>query len=245
MAGEDVYVLGGANSAGQAALHLARYARRVTLLVRAQSLNAGMSHYLVREVEATPNLQVRLRTDIVDGGGDGWLEHLVLRDRAQGDEETVDADGLFLMIGARPHTDWLPAEVDRDARGFVLTGTDLGDDATAWPLDRSPFALETSVPGVLAAGDIRHGSVKRVASAVGEGSVAIQLLHRPFRSRSAAAARPAEGARRRNQISPQAWAPGIAAAARFSISSGGTSSTWVARCHRWPKGSSKEPVRSP
>ena len=179
VAGEDVYVLGGANSAGQAALHLARYARRVTLLVRAQSLGAGMSHYLVREVEATPNLQVRLRTDIVDGGGDGWLEHLVLRDGAQGDEETVDADGLFLMIGARPHTEWLPAEVDRDARGFVLTGTDLGDDAS-WPLDRSPFALETSMPGVLAAGDIRHGSVKRVASAVGEGSVAIQLLHRLF-----------------------------------------------------------------
>ena len=179
VAGEDVYVLGGANSAGQAALHLARYARRVTLLVRAQSLGAGMSHYLVREVEATPNLQVRLRTDIVDGGGDGWLEHLVLRDGAQGDEETVDADGLFLMIGARPHTEWLPTEVDRDARGFVLTGTDLGDDAS-WPLDRSPFALETSMPGVLAAGDIRHGSVKRVASAVGEGSVAIQLLHRLF-----------------------------------------------------------------
>jgi thioredoxin reductase (NADPH) len=138
-----------------------------------------MSHYLVREVEATPNLQVRLRTDIVGGGGDGWLEHLVLRDRAQGNEETVDADGLFLMIGARPHTDWLPTEVERDARGFVLTGTDLREDS-AWPLDRSPFALETSVPGVLAAGDIRHGSVKRVASAVGEGSVAIQLLHRLF-----------------------------------------------------------------
>ena len=179
VAGEDVYVLGGANSAGQAALHLARYARRVTLLVRAQSLGAGMSHYLVREVEAAPNLQVRLQTDIVDGGGDGWLEHLVLRDHAQGDDETVDADGLFLMIGARPHTDWLPTEVERDARGFVLTGTDLREDG-AWPLDRSPFALETSVPGVLAAGDIRHGSVKRVASAVGEGSVAIQLLHRLF-----------------------------------------------------------------
>ena len=179
VAGEDVYVLGGANSAGQAALHLARYARRVTLVVRAQSLGAGMSHYLVREVEATPNLQVRLRTDIVDGGGDGWLEYLVLRDRGQESEETVDADGLFVMIGARPNTEWLPPEVDRDAQGFVLTGTDLRDDA-AWPLDRSPFPLETSVPGVLAAGDVRHGSVKRVASAVGEGSVAIQLLHRLF-----------------------------------------------------------------
>jgi thioredoxin reductase (NADPH) len=179
MAGQDVYVLGGANSAGQAALDLARYARRVTLVVRAQSLGAGMSHYLARQVEATPKLQVRLGTEIVGGGGDGWLEHLVLRDRAEGSGETVDADGLFLMIGARPHTEWLPPEVDRDARGFVVTGTDLRDDH-AWPLDRSPFLLETSMPGVFAAGDVRHGSVKRVASAVGEGSVAIQLLHRLF-----------------------------------------------------------------
>jgi thioredoxin reductase (NADPH) len=179
MAGQDVYVLGGANSAGQAALELARYAGRVTLVVRAQSLGAGMSHYLVRQVEATPKLQVRVRTEIVGGGGDGWLEHLVLRDRAAGNEETVDAEGLFLMIGARPHTEWLPAEVDRDARGFVLTGTDLRDDH-AWPLERGPFLLETSMPGVFAAGDVRHGSVKRVASAVGEGSVAIQLLHRLF-----------------------------------------------------------------
>jgi thioredoxin reductase (NADPH) len=179
MTGRDVYVLGGANSAGQAALHLARYARRVTLLVRAQSLGAGMSHYLVRQVEAEPKLQVRLGTEIAGGGGDGWLEQLVLRDRADGSEETVDADVLFLMIGARPHTEWLPPEVDRDAEGFVLTGTDLRDDSD-WPLDRSPFLLETSMPGVFAAGDARHGSVKRVASAVGEGAVAIQLLHRLF-----------------------------------------------------------------
>jgi len=109
MAGRDVYVLGGANSAGQAALYLARYARRVTLVVRAQSLGAGMSHYLVSQVEATPRLDVRLGTEIVGGGGDGWLEHLVLRNRAEGSEETVDADALFLMIGARPHTEWLPA----------------------------------------------------------------------------------------------------------------------------------------
>ena len=179
MAGRDVYVLGGANSAGQAALYLAQFARRVTLVARAQSLSAGMSHYLVRQVEATPKLQVRLGTDIVGGGGDRWLEHLMLRDRAKGTEETVDADGLFLMIGARPHTEWLPPEIDRDADGFVLTGTDLREHP-AWPLDRSPFLLETSMPGVFAAGDVRHGSVKRVASAVGEGSVAIQLLHRLF-----------------------------------------------------------------
>jgi thioredoxin reductase (NADPH) len=179
MAGQDVYVLGGANAAAQAALYLARYARRVTLVVRAHSLGAGMSHYLVRQVEATPRLEVRLGTEIVGGGGDGWLEHLVLRDRAKGTEEAVDAGGLFVMIGARPHTEWLPPEIDRDARGFILTGTDLRDD-DAWPLDRSPFLLETSMPAVFAAGDVRHGSVKRVASAVGEGSVAIQLLHRLF-----------------------------------------------------------------
>ncbi len=177
--GQDVYVLGGANSAGQAALHLARYARRVTLLVRAQSLGAGMSHYLVRQVKATPNLRVRLGTEIVGGGGDGWLEHLVLADRLQGGEETVDADALFLMIGGHPHTEWLPPGVERDDQGFVLTGTDLRGDHT-WPLARSPLLLETSLPGILAAGDVRHGSAKRVASAVGEGSVAVQLLHSLF-----------------------------------------------------------------
>ncbi|MGH3455864.1 MAG: NAD(P)/FAD-dependent oxidoreductase, partial [Nocardioidaceae bacterium] len=158
-------------------LHLARYARQVTLVVRAKSLDAGMSHYLVRQVEATPRLRVRLGTEIVGGGGDGWLERLVLRERASGREETVDADGLFLMIGAHPHTDWLPDEVERDPGGFVLTGADLGDNSR-WPAERDPLLLETSVPRVFAAGDVRHGSVKRVASAVGEGSVAIQLLHR-------------------------------------------------------------------
>jgi thioredoxin reductase (NADPH) len=173
----DVYVLGGANSAGQAALHLARYARRVTLVVRAKSLEAGMSHYLVRQIEAAPQLRVRLETEVVGGGGDGWLERLVLRDRTSGREETVDADGLFLMIGAHPHTDWLPDEIERDPGGFVLTGADLANDSRRRG-DREPFLLETSLPRVFAAGDVRHGSVKRVASAVGEGSVAIQLLHR-------------------------------------------------------------------
>jgi thioredoxin reductase (NADPH) len=174
-----VYVLGGANSAAQAALHLARYARRVTLVVRAESLHAGMSHYLVRQVEAAPRLRVRLGTEIVGGGGDGWLERLVLRDCAHGTEETVHADALFLMIGAKPHTDWLPPDFERDERGFLLTGSDLGL-GDRWPLERDPFPLETCMPGVFAAGDARHGSVKRVASAVGEGSVAIQLLHRMF-----------------------------------------------------------------
>ncbi len=175
--GQDVYVLGGANSAGQAALHLARFARRVTLVARATSLESGMSRYLIRQMRATQNVEVRLATEIVGGGGDGWLTHLVLRDRETGHEETVTADGLFLAIGANPRTDWLPQTVARDDQGFVLTGADIPRDA-AWHLVRDPFPLETSLPAVLAVGDVRHGSIKRVASAAGEGSVAIRVLHR-------------------------------------------------------------------
>lgn len=178
VAGEDVYVVGGANSAGQAVLHLAHFARRVTLVVRAATLDAGMSHYLVRQIEATPNIEVRTTTEVVDGGGsDCWLDHLVLRDRVAGDEETVSADALFLMIGAVPHTGWLPPTVECDAGGFIMTGSDLRPDVLGTG-GRPPMPLETSLPGVLAVGDIRHGSVKRVASAVGEGSIAIQFVHR-------------------------------------------------------------------
>jgi thioredoxin reductase (NADPH) len=185
MSGQDVYVVGGANSAGQAALHLARYARRVTLVVRAPSLATGMSHYLVRQLESTPNVQTEVGTEIVDGGGDGWLTHLVLRDRASGTEERVIADGLYLSIGARPHTEWLPAEIARDDRGFVLTDADVPRDT--WPLERDPLALETSMPRVLAVGDARHGSVKRVASAVGAGSIAIRVVHRLLEADDASA----------------------------------------------------------
>jgi thioredoxin reductase (NADPH) len=197
--GLEVYVVGGANSAGQAALHLARYARRVTLVVRAQSLAAGMSHYLARQIESTANVDVRLGSEVVGGGGDGWLDHLVVRSEA-GEEQVVEAQGLFLMIGARPRTDWLPPEVARDSRGFVLTGSDLPGDS-GWPLERSPFLLETSMPGVFAAGDARHGAVKRVASAVGEGSIAIQLVHQFV------------AADRLGQNSPQSLRSGQAAAA--------------------------------
>src|SRR5262245_8794979 len=175
--GKEAYIAGGGNSAGQAALHLARYASRVTLVVRAPSLEAGMSHYLVRALEATPNVAVRAGTTVVGGGGDGHLRQLVLRD-SSGQEDTVAADALFVLIGARPHIDWLPPEIARDEHGFLLTGTDL--DRHNCPLNHRPTSLETSMPGVLAAGDVRHASVKRVASAVGEGAIAVQLVHRLF-----------------------------------------------------------------
>ena len=207
MAGRDVYVLGGANSAGQAALHLARYARRVTLVARAQSLDAGMSHYLVRQVEATPKLQVRLGTEIVGGGGDGWLEQLVLRDRADGSEETVDADGLFLMIGARPHTEWLPAEVDRDTQGFVLTGTDLrGDDA--WPLDRTSVSARDEHAGGLRgrrrSTRLREARGVRSRRGLGRDSAPPPAV----RGRRAASARPPEGACRRDWTVTTPLVPG-------------------------------------
>ena len=179
LTGRDVFVLGGANSAGQAALHLALHARSVTLVVRADRLAAGMSDYLVRQIGVTPTIEVRLGTEIVGGGGDGRLEELVLRGRSNGDEETVKAGALFLMIGARPRTDWLPPEIQRDEQGFLLTGADLPPEGS-WPLEREPLPFETGMPGVLAAGDVRHSSSKRVASAVGEGSVAIQTIHRLF-----------------------------------------------------------------
>ncbi len=177
--GGDVYVLGGANSAGQAALYLARFAKRVTLVARAESLSAGMSQYLISQVEAAPNVEVRLGTEVVGGGGTGRLEELVLRRPGDGVDETVAADALFVMIGAQPRTEWLPAAIERDRQGFVLTGPDV-QACDAWPCERSPFLLETSMPGVFAAGDVRRGSVKRVASAVGEGSVVVQFLHELF-----------------------------------------------------------------
>ncbi len=180
VSGEDVYIVGGANSAGQAALHLARYARQVTLVVRAPSLASGMSHYLVQELDATPNVNVRLETEVVGGGGDGHLDHLVLRS-SEGPEESVAAGALFVLIGAHPNTDWLPAAIARDSDGFLLTGPDLAETG-AWPLERPPFRQETSLPRVFAAGDARHGSVKRVGSAVGEGAVAIQQVFALFAS---------------------------------------------------------------
>ncbi len=177
LTGKDVYVVGGGNSAGQAALHLARYAGRVTVVVRAPSLEAGMSHYLVKAVDAAPNVEVRTGTSVVGGGGEGHLQQLVLRGTG-GADVTVGADALFVLIGARPQTEWLPTEVERDEYGFLLTGDDVS--AASWPLERRPLPLETSLPGILGAGDVRHASVKRVAAAVGEGSIAVQLVQRLF-----------------------------------------------------------------
>jgi thioredoxin reductase (NADPH) len=187
MEGQEVYVVGGANSAGQAAMHLSKYASRVTLLVRGGTLAASMSEYLITEIEAAENVAVRLNTQVVEGGGKGRLERLVLRDSASGRTETVPAAALFVLIGAEPHTDWLPREVVRDERGYVVTGKDLsryGQPRRGWHLERLPLLLETSMAGVFAVGDVRQGSVKRVASAVGEGSIAVQLVHEYLKSDS-------------------------------------------------------------
>lgn len=173
--GKEVFITGGGNSAGQAALHLARYARRVTLVIRGQLLEAGMSEYLVQAVKAAPNVEIRTGTEVAGGGGHGRLQQLVLRKRESGDDDSVAADALFVMIGARPQTEWLPAEVATDEHGFVLTGEDALRGRRR--LERQPLALETSMPGVFAIGDVRHSSVKRVASAVGDGSVALRLIH--------------------------------------------------------------------
>jgi thioredoxin reductase (NADPH) len=176
MAGEEVYVVGGANSAGQAALHLGRFASRVTLLVRGESLAAGMSDYLIRQIEATPNVEVRLRTRVVGGRGEVHLEALSLEAVETSSREEVAAAALFVMIGAEPRTEWLRGVVARDDHGFILTGRDIPRDV--WTSNRPPLPFETSVPGAFAAGDVRYGSVKRVAAAVGEGSAAVGSVHR-------------------------------------------------------------------
>jgi thioredoxin reductase (NADPH) len=177
---DDVYVVGAANSSGQAALNIARYARRVTLVVRADTLEKSMSQYLVERIRAAHNIEVRLQTEVVAGRGDDHLQTITLADRNGGSEEEVPTNWLFVFIGASPRTDWLGAEVARDDKGFVITGHDqlAHKDGPRWPLARAPFALETSVPGVFAAGDVRLDSMKRVASAVGEGAMAVYLVHR-------------------------------------------------------------------
>ena len=176
---QDVYVVGGANSAGQAAVYLARFAKSVTMLVRAPSLEKSMSYYLIEQIRGIDQIKVRVCTEVAEAIGDGHLEQLTLRDLNTGETETVDAGQLFIFIGAAPGTGWLNGVVARDDHGFVLAGPDLSeDDLAEWTLDRSPYHLETSVPGVFATGDVRSQSAKRVASAVGEGAMAVMLVHR-------------------------------------------------------------------
>jgi thioredoxin reductase (NADPH) len=180
MSGRDVFVIGAGNSAGQAAVHLARYARSVTIVVRGPALGATMSEYLVTVISASPNIALLFETEVVDGSGSCGLDSLILLDRATGTRREVPAAALFVLIGGEPRTEWLTGSLDRDDRGYVLTGEDvlLGDGGHRdWPLSRPPMLLETSMPGVFAAGDVRSRSVKRVAAAAGEGATAIHLVH--------------------------------------------------------------------
>jgi thioredoxin reductase (NADPH) len=182
-ANEEIFLVGGANSAGQAALHFAQHARKVTMLVRGIGLQASMSSYLVQQIKDTPNIVVEADTQVVAVSGDDRLQCMRLRkQKADGShyDREVPVTSLFIFIGAEPKTDWLPREVLRDDRGFVLTGTELisnGKRPAGWPEARDPYLVETSVPGIFAVGDVRAGSIKRCASAVGEGSIAVQFAH--------------------------------------------------------------------
>jgi thioredoxin reductase (NADPH) len=179
-AGEIVYVVGGANSAGQAAMNFAKYAERVVILVRGASLDSTMSQYLIDQIKEKPNIQIWANASMVEAHGETHLEEISVLCSDTNKIEKVPATSMFIFIGALPRTDWLADLVERDERGFILTGPDLirdGQHPRGWSLERDPFLLETNVPGIFAVGDVRHGSVKRVASGVGEGSVAVQFIH--------------------------------------------------------------------
>ncbi|GAB5520808.1 MAG: FAD-dependent oxidoreductase [Rhodothermales bacterium] len=182
-ADQEVYIVGAGNSAGQAAMHFARYAARVVMLVRGDNLEAKMSQYLVDQIDGVPQIDVQLNHEVTACIGEDHLERLRVLNNKTGEEREVETNYLFVFIGAAPRTDWLGDVVRRDDKGFILTGTDLGKtDLPHWPFERAPFMLETSVPGVFSAGDVRHDSIKRVASAVGEGSVAVHFMHRHLAS---------------------------------------------------------------
>jgi thioredoxin reductase (NADPH) len=181
---EDVYIVGGANSAGQAAMFFSDHARKVVVVYRGDSLRKSMSEYLVKQIEGRENIEVRLNSSVVEAEGEDHLERIVIKNTVSGETEIVLTQALFILIGAAPHTDWLEGVVERDERGFILAGPDLskrGERPKGWKLDRDPYLLETSVPGVFVAGDVRHGSIKRCASAVGEGSIAVQFVHQYLR----------------------------------------------------------------
>jgi thioredoxin reductase (NADPH) len=207
MRGRNVFVAGGGNSAGQTALHLAKWAHQVTILVRGESLADTMSDYLIRQIGATPNIDVRYRVQVADGTGTGTggLESLALKDTASGERRSVPADALFVLIGSQPRTQWLGPGVARDQWGFILTGPDLPATGHRWSPGRPPLPLETSLPGVFAAGDVRQGSVKRVASAVGEGAAAVPLVHRYLHTTAAAAPAAADQKMPRLATTPATW----------------------------------------
>jgi thioredoxin reductase (NADPH) len=178
--GEIDYVVGGANSAGQAAMNFAKYAERVVILIRGDSLSSTMSQYLIDQIKETPNIQLWPHASVAEVHGGTHLEEISILCSDTAKVERVPASSMFIFIGALPRTDWLAGIIERDERGFILTGGDLmqsGERPKGWGLDRDPFLLETNVPGIFAVGDVRHGSVKRVASGVGEGSVAVQFIH--------------------------------------------------------------------
>ena len=183
--GEDVFMVGGANSAGQAAIHFAKYAKTVTLLVRGDSLNKSMSRYLIHQINETPNVRILLNSKVTEVHGENRLEFITITNTQTRQLQTVPASGLYIFIGAVPHTDAAVGLIERDANGFILTGQDLMQNGVerprGWTLDRQPFLLETNVPGIFAVGDVRHGSTKRVATGVGEGSIAVQLAHQYLR----------------------------------------------------------------
>ena len=179
--GNDVYIIGGANSAGQAALYFSKFAKSVTMLIRGESISSTMSQYLIDMIEYTDNINVRTKTQVKKAIGSDRLESLLLSVENGKREETVSTSALFIFIGAMPNTDWLGDKIDRDSHGFILSGPDINEkkqQLLAQGRDRTPYLLETNVPGIFVAGDVRHGSVKRVASAVGEGSMAVMFVHR-------------------------------------------------------------------
>jgi thioredoxin reductase (NADPH) len=195
---QEVYVLGGGNSAGQAALFLSRFARRVTILTRDESLDESMSHYLVERIEQTPNITTSPRTTVENASGPGRLESLVIRDLSTGESRRVPAQALFVFIGAAPRTEWLNGQVDLDDQGFIVTGDDYDcRSPRGWPLERSPYSLETRLPGVFVAGDARRGAIHRIVAAAGEGASAVQFTHQYFRDTPSLRARTAEAQERR------------------------------------------------